>query len=365
MNQIIYFSNERSEFLSRELGWKFKKREQLRNLIGSTTGDYSTSYVLMVGHDLNEIKILNNLGSKRVWVFLYADETYIPKLNFFVLQKASVIGTIRAYPTSSQNLVRALFGLFRSWMTPIKETPSYKRKELLFSTPRGIMFLFRKHFVSSLHRLFNKQTLSLVPGYTNLFAKAYCDLFKMPLSSDASLLEREGPPIRANVPRKYLLNFVGQEGKWWRQYAIWKASNHLNESEFTLKKRFGFGGTIGSNNASLVSAKEYVEALASSKFTLCPPGNYSYGSFRILEALAARSVPLMAPNSSWDASFEPIPGRPMYGILEDSWDAQFARLKLFSEDELRELRERHIVDLKSYFQLINGVILGYKSDLYY
>jgi len=51
MNQIIYFSNERSEFLSRELGWKFKEREQLSNLIGSTTVDDSTSYVLMVGHD--------------------------------------------------------------------------------------------------------------------------------------------------------------------------------------------------------------------------------------------------------------------------------------------------------------------------
>ena len=359
MNSVFYFSSEPSEFISRELGWKFFHLEYLGKLVNSSQDENAISCVLLVGNNYKELKVLDVLKPNSVWIFLYADETYSPKLNRKLLSKKSVIGVIRAYPSSTQSLYKSLVMLSKSWLLSFKEVDALPKIRLILATPRGIVFILRKHFVTWLHLIFEKPNLSLMPGYTNLFARAYCEALNIEENSDMSLLDSFEQAVEFYASKKYFINFVGQKGKWWREYAIWKASSYFDGSEFFLTERAGFGGTINANGASSKSAMEYLGILRSSRFTLCPPGNYSYGSFRILESLIARSIPVISPSFSWDSSFQITTESPEFNFQKSSWDKQFTRAREITDWESRELIRSYVDGVKTNFKRVNQAIVGY------
>lgn len=359
MKSVFYYSTEPSEFVSRELGWKFLELRYLNELINSKRNDNSISHVLLIGNNYNELKVLDVLNESSVWVYLYADETYTPRLNRKLVMKKSVKGVIRAYPTSNQNLLKSLVLLSKSWLVSWQDVDAVQRIRLVLATPRGIVFILRKHFVSWLHVFSKKPSLSLLPGYTNLFARTYHEALKVVEIPFKSFLDSHEILMNSFKPKKYFINFVGQEGKWWRQYAIWKACHFFKSSEFFLTKRVGFGGTSNANGASSESAKEYLEVLRASRFTLCPPGNYSYGSFRILESLLAQSIPILSPIFSWDSSFRIATESPLFDFKKSSWGEQFTRAREITDIEGRELIRSLLDGVKAQIDLVNQTISGY------
>ncbi len=84
------------------------------------------------------------------------------------------------------------------------------------------------------------------------------------------------------------LAFVGQQGKFQRRAAL-HVAQALGFSIGPIHETFGGPGRDKGREAA-----NYVTALARSRFSLCPPGNYSGESFRLGESLLLGALPLEA-----------------------------------------------------------------------
>ena len=364
MSQILYFASERVEFLSRELGWSFRPRDNLKHELKTDFLSPRKISILLIGNDAGELEYLDDLPPDSVWVYLYADETYLPALNLNLLRTKAVRGIIRAYPTRQARFRSLILIFIKSLLITLSKSSIQDGLRLILQVPKGLIYLFRKTLVSGIQRLEGKEGISLMPGYTNLFAGAYCNKYSEFLNSTSSLLKfSEHKSIESNS-KPLLINFVGQKGKWWRQYALSQARNYFTFEEAKLETRVGFGGTLGSNGASSESAREYLDAMDDSYFTLCPPGNYSYGSFRILEALICQSIPVYAPIHSWDALFKPPWLDRDWKAVHQSWGDVFISIKRFRKNEFEKTIESQIASARQYLAEVNSVLLGNMSVLY-
>lgn len=307
----FYFSKHEFLFLSDEMGWLHKSPEELTRYVFKESKDLQEIFVLAVGNSLEETKILRNLPKDSVWVLIYGDETWNPRLNRAVLRFESVIGVIRPYPVnrfrieSIGNIIRAISNYLPS---------KFRISDLIFETLKIIVLVIRQSYVFNLHKKRKKINLNFIPGYTNLFAVAFREKYPH-LSSTSSLLSFEAP----NRKRKIQYSFVGQRGTTWRRYALTRLKLHIPEGRFKLIERVGFGGTLGANYATLESARDYVEILHETAFVISPPGNYSAATFRWLESIICGAVPLQAIPHPSDPLFE-FPFKLPEWLNDGSWE---------------------------------------------
>ena len=353
VKQIIYFSPNRVEFVSRELGWIYGGSNLLEKW-----GELDLErvrLVLLVGNSRRELDILRELPNSSIWIYLYADEIYDPVLNFTLLRSGSVRGVIRAYPILEMELRKFVWNQTKILLRLFYENSLMQKKVLIGELPRGMMFTFRKLFVTFLQKKSKKISISLFPGYTNMFASAFCRKFGLHSEhSNASLVELQVFQIPNVKFKELVVGFQGQVGKSWRSYALEKAKLYFSITEAIIELRAGFGGTIGQNGASMQSATTYLELMLKSQFTLCPPGNYSYGSFRILEALLSDSVPLICPIYSWDFTFVPPWLRQVRTEGFENWEDCFKFARESDSKRCSEIVKSQLQLVRSYINSVNN-----------
>ena len=102
--------------------------------------------------------------------------------------------------------------------------------------------------------------------------------------------------------------------------------------------------TSGFNAKDGLDIKDYVEALESSKFALCPAGQDSMDSFRLYEALEAGTVPVTLTNSNqfkvypsyWHGVFRGVQEMPF--VMHETWEQCLEEVKNMADEEYERKR---------------------------
>lgn len=182
-----------------------------------------------------------------------------------------------------------------------------------------------------------KSIINIPLGYTDFFAETFLSYLEREQSNEVSesdsLLEFA---ILANTQpshRTYKFVFIGQFGQIVRQYAI----NALQK--FDSKKlvvRISYGGVSNDENRKLKIGEEYVNGLIESHISVCPPGNISGNSYRIMESLICGSYPAVMSNVLCDPLFESPVIEVLRGRKPFTWHRYLKRLDKVPSAELQQ-----------------------------
>jgi len=307
-SRILYFSEEKSQFLSREMGWEFHEKSQLSQIRIEELSHYTV--VVLIGTEIDELEQLKDFPENSLWVHLYADEIYSPKLNLALIKLKSIRGILRSYPLPERTLLVSL----KRWIYSNSRFLFQRRRvsiEFLLSCLSGLVILGRQYLCKFLHSIYRIPYINFIPGYTNLFALSIAKYVNDFVGDDSFfLLENSQKNIDSNFEkhRKFAISFVGQTGNAWRKFLLeqlMKTSNVLEDEKIKVVSRSGFGGTAGANGADIHSGKEYVEILCNSSLVLVPPGNYAQSTFRFLESIICGAIPLFDFHSPTDPGYLP------------------------------------------------------------
>jgi len=355
----IYVADTKNEFISRELGWKQITRAQFEQC--HEIGDrLENSYVFAIGSNKNELEILRSLPPRSIFVHLYADETYSPWLNIKLLRMKSVIAVIRSYPFEQMNL----FQLQKLFLNSIRiNFTSYhlcKFWKYFHRLLASQILVLRQMFIHLLHHFQKVQSIRFIPGYTNLFAASLTKITGLCESGESLLDNAHLLEFVSERLRKKEITFVGQRGTYWRRYvldtAIDLCKDKSREKDF-FQIRESFGGTLGANGASLLTGAEYVNDLLNSKFSLCPPGNYSSNTFRYCESLICGSIPVIAEGTPNDPSFSVLFG-PRETCKKETWPSLLQQVlcqpTLASEIDLNESKVVLVEFLRGVTKIVSG-----------
>ncbi len=253
------------------------------------------------------LRSLRDLPPRSVHLLVVSDETYRLDLLEAITRTPAIAHVFRCYP---------LFGGSRQ---PVPRRLAVAASELrgmdvgqvrpaLRAVAAGSVLRRRVASWSRRLRISGIGVTSLCLGYTEWFEmglNALAEEGLLPAVPEAGSLL----PYLADAREQILANktehlgFVGQSGNFQRQAGIRSA----RQAGFNVGPvRDGFGG--GSQDPVLAS-REHVGQLLSSRFTLCPPGNYSGESFRLTEACLMFSVPVEVTPTLSD------PCRPAFGAV--------------------------------------------------
>jgi hypothetical protein len=225
----------------------------------------------------------------------------------------------------------------------------------------GYILASRKNQITKWHNKFAKSNVNLHLGYTNLFAQSVDAFLAQRLKSNyinSNSLLKNSSEIFKNTLKEYKFCFVGQRGKFWRQRALslfefWNEST--TNGKIYLQIREKFGGTIGSNGASLSTGFEYTKVIIDSHFSLCPPGNFSNYTFRILESVVSGTIPIICQPCPTDpfgvnqviSSSIPVFGDWFSALAFMDEVSQFGVIRFDYQQNLVSAFERHFREVNS------------------
>lgn len=329
-----------SEFLRRELKLDvtyldFKDLSEVKNEILK-----GNKPIIEITKIRRELEIL---PKKSLIAFLSSDETIDANLNKFIFESGLFSSVIRNYIAESK-LSFPILRIFKANLIETKNLLSrlYNIIEIIKWGIIGIGMWRRKRRIMRYSKFFGVNSIDCPLGYTDVFAesfiKYYGEQFECSIGESQSLLELSN--IKQFKDRTYQFVFIGQNGNTLRKYAIQEAKLFPNS---LIIIREGYGGEFSKNDSEKNLGYEYVKSLFNSKIAVCPPGNISGNTFRLLESLLCGCFVAVMPHIPSDPTFTPL------GIKGDelgvtTWKRKFKELGYWS-DFVLESKAR--ADLKS------------------
>ena len=353
---IFYHSRIKSEYLTRELGWQwipFTESMGIDFKVGKIN-------IVTIGQSLDELGVLDNLPRDSIWVLLYADETYEWEINHAVLNHHAVRGVIRNYPIYRANWIHAcglLVRSLRNFLVLKRELFSLRFMKGLLS---GFVMTHRVRRIWKYQEFSNKKNVGLQLGYTNLFSTSVeGNLLKrgVLLSEYDSLLELSHF-LKKDPMKSIQFCFAGQRGSIWRSLSITVCSQILEELgvKFVFKLRPRFTGDSPSAHLIPNIGSDYVALLEISRFSICPPGNYSIHTFRIVESVVMGALPVSSEPCPSDPACIFLTPRPSTCDLETWPQLIHNSLTLSERERLNQLRH-FITNLRNHFSEVNVQLL--------
>jgi hypothetical protein len=284
----VFYSGPKSEYLERELNWLHADTQIETEFV------CGNQEVVLIGP--NTCEVLQLFRKKRkVYAYLYADETYKAIHTFLLLINPKVKRILRSYPIHDLRFRRAFHGLqtFLIFMTGKRSIKS--KYYFLQGSLAGFIIVLRQvgiYFMEGLRFGKKFEDCWLPLGYTNKFATMFCDY----VGEEAfrkSLIEYS---LTVNDSfqgdRIFQLVFRGQRGKFQRQEFIRSASDLVSGVSKVFITNDHFGGRNPESDINFKSLDPYAAELFGSTFALCPPGNYSRETFRYWESLLCGCAPI-------------------------------------------------------------------------
>ena len=306
---IIFASSEIYFWKNEFKATVFIKSEIFEKEISSFISNGQTPIVQIRKND-PELRVIKNLPRRSVIVHLNSDEVYDPELNRKVIAMRSVRAILRSYPIPNVNPLSITHCLVKSSKRVIEGSTFDRFRQKLSLFYFGVGLLCRQMFVKFLESISGKYSIPVPLGYTDLFYEGFTTI--LALDKNVSIYENLDPKI---FPTKdILISFIGQRGNTFRQEVLEKFVK-VREAKIKIRNSFGGGFVEGKN--SIHRGSEYAEILLRSKFSLCPPGNYSGYTFRFAEAVACRSVPI---------DFNCVPSDPLY-TGQANWLKEFGKFR--------------------------------------
>lgn len=244
--------------------------------------------IVFIDSSVKSYDFLDQFPTRSVVVFFVSDETYSAWATIRLLLKPSTFKVFRDYPIGNFSKLThyptLLIQAIREKLTV--KLPAKVFYRALFS---GIAISVKQLLMTTFSILLRKKLDWLPLGYTRSFSETYAESFN--LGKNESILEHSIAVnfVSVKLKKKTRTFFSGQIGGFDRQAMINLAKlNCLSVGP--LFPQYG-----GPSNSSLKNKAEsdYFLGLLESKFSICPPGNYSAESFRYLESLILYSYPLL------------------------------------------------------------------------
>jgi hypothetical protein len=267
--------------------------------------------LIFLDNSVSRIDFLDNFPEESVIVFLVSDETYSASLTNSILRKKSVKAVYRDYPLYSASNIAG-------YSSKIVESILYCKKfrlpklMLIRSIISGLIIAIRQlrmHFVS---KITGKAVKKLPLGYTGWFASLFISKFSIPAFS--SLVEWSNLGL-LDLDKSQETYFAGQRGSYDRQEFL-SISTSLGFPPNRINETFGGPEDLNERQRAQI---DYFEGLASSRFSLCPPGNYSSESFRFVESLLLHSLPIVPSKVISDPFYLPQSSTVLQVLDRDSF----------------------------------------------
>jgi hypothetical protein len=296
--------------------------------------------IVFVDSSVKSFDFLNQFPKSSVVVFFVSDETYSAWKTIRLLLKPSILKVFRDYPIGNFSKLTHYPTLLNQ---AIREKITVKLPSKVFYRAlfAGMAISVKQLLMTTFSILLRKKLDWLPLGYTRSFSEIYVESFN--LGKDMSILEHSIAVNfnNVNLKKKSKTFFSGQIGGFDRQAMINIAKlNGLSVGPLYPQ----FGGPLNSSLKKKAES-EYFLGLLGSKFSICPPGNYSAESFRYLESLILYSYPLLKtrvlsdPLSTLNSamSFEHYLSHGD-SIREDSMELEIRKKLLGIRDKLFRIR---------------------------
>jgi hypothetical protein len=333
---MLVFAQNQTQYWAREL--KFHIITEKENLIAHLSMKINLGYLPIV--EVSEFNSdFETLPPNSLIALLNTDEKYDSKLNAAILNSKVFKAIIRQYKVPKADNR----GIFKALLIGLLES----LKILSFVTPKRFVgwsiegLGMAKRQSRMVNEIINSgKTIINVPlGYTDFFAETFLEKLKRTESMESmevlrieSLLEIAVQRNFASKIKKNKFVFIGQLGHIVRQYAIEALS------KFDLKVvvvREGYGGVSNDENRKLRIGEEYVEGLMESCVSVCPPGNISGNSYRIMESLICGAYPAVMSSVLCDPLFESPVIEVLPGRKPHTWYRYLKKLEKVSEAKLQ------------------------------
>lgn len=347
---IFYIASEKNIFVEQELGWVQMEEKDAVEFLNRVRPKKIT-LIYFLGNNKSELDFLNRIPPLSVWVWLYGDETFEPRLNFRVINKSSVIGVIRPYPILREKFLKnlALYFAYIFTETSIRVNSVKSAIQIFKYSAASLIRIFRLELILILNKVFGKENINFIPGYTNLFAETLTLHFGSNVRPNSLL--RFGVNTNSNAQRIYDFGFLGQYGSPNRMKAIRVLESFSGKSKTCILLRDNFGGTLGSYGVSTSTSHIYIRRISESRFSLCPSGNYSSATFRWLESVILGTIPIQSYRTPSDPSFRII---ATYSLgTHEKWQTLLDRALGMSEEQRMNCLEKIISSVESAIITLN------------
>jgi hypothetical protein len=192
--------------------------------------------------------------------------------------------------------------------------------------------------IANLSKKTNKVIIEIPLGYTDYFAETYLGVISQRKTNydyqKSSLLEiaiKDLNFLNSLKMKKFV--FIGQLGQIVRRYAI-ETLKKFKSANIVVRE--GYGGVSNDENRRLRIGAEYVGGLMKSQVSVCPPGNISGNSYRIIESLICGAYPAVMSNVLCDPQFESPVIEVLQGRKPRTWYRYLRKLEKLPENELQK-----------------------------
>jgi hypothetical protein len=216
----------------------------------------------------------------------------------------------------------------------------------------GLQIMRRQMRIESLSKKTDKIIIEIPLGYTDYFAETYLEMIS---HSERVGYEKNDSLIEISIDDLNFLNslkintfvFIGQSGQIVRRHAI-EALKKFDSTNLVVRE--GYGGVSNNENRKLRIGEEYVDGLIGSKISVCPPGNISGNSYRIMESLICGAYPAVMSNILCDPLFKSPVIEVLSGRKPRTW---YRYLKKLEEMPQAQLKEKVLENLSKFKDEIN------------
>lgn len=338
----------------REYFWPYLNRElSIRLLYGGDQVSRQLSRIesgkyglVVVDSSVKKFEFLKYFPPRSIVVFSASDETYSLRQTAKILKAQSVAFVMREYPVRTKVRLDLINQIFK--LIPLAKQNKLLAK-LLISVVSGITMYFKQLGILIIAGVFQKKFIHCPLGYTGKFATAY-DSFK---KEDPNKSIIEAVVVTSDsIQKTQTLFFAGQRGSSERQLMLSQAE----ESGYGPFEIFDYFGGPAEFNANSLGGSDYVQGLSESKFSLCPPGNYSAETFRFLESLLLFSYPLRPSAVLSDPSF--------INKLKFSWNdfLEYSKFQL-NDLDLIPLIIDELANFEGQLSKVRSVLSSYRREL--
>jgi hypothetical protein len=274
-----------NEYIRREFGLTLFSgiEEKEKQLNTAKNGKYA---LVFVDTSVNSLKILDDFPERSVIVFIVSDETYKLVFNLRILLNPRIAMTVRDYPIGKIWNILKTPRLYIRKIRRLKNIPNLVSLSGI-TIVSGLYLWFSQFAMSIFSKIFRKRIYSIPLGYDSGFAILYGECFD--LDSNESLLDFAMNTNPGNFRKEIDLLFFGQKGKLDRQLLIKEAESIASDSQHQILIEKNDNYNVG---RSIDNQKKYFELLVKTRYSLCPPGNYSGETFRYYESLLTFAYPL-------------------------------------------------------------------------
>lgn len=268
---------------------------------------------------------------------LSTDEKYDSELNSTILSCRAFKAVIRPYKIPERSISLICKAFWSGFVEGVKDFRFQTPKKLIGWGIEGLGMIKRQARIRQEIIDSRKIVINIPLGYTDFFAETFLESLKIENNKiypeDESFLEIAIERHFISKNKNYKFVFIGQIGQIVRQHAI-GALKKFDSKRLILRN--GYGGVSNDENRKLRIGEEYVSGLMESHVSVCPPGNISGNSYRILESLICGAYPAVMGNVLCDPQFESPVIEALSGRKPRTWFRYLKKLEKVSEAELQE-----------------------------